>query len=92
MAELLPRATAESNVLHLFGAGLRSTPSGQGVLRWKADIISSSDSTTPWFNASIYANLFDDEGKEIILLAGQPENCQRIVADRPGPVRLIAVP
>ena len=81
MAEALPRATAESNVL---APSMRSrteidstrsgcTEEGRDYLSLKFDV--------PSFNAPIYANLFDDEGEEIIPLAWRPrelaEDCRR---------------
>ena len=88
----LPRATVESNVLaRLCGAGLRSTPPGQGAPVEGRDYLSLKFDD-PSFNAPIYANLFDDAGEEIIPLAWQPrelaEDCRR----PPRPVRLVGAP
>ena len=86
MAESSPGAIAKNNVLpRLCGAGLRSTPPGRGA----------PGKTMAFFLfklrplALICANLFDDEGEEIIPLAWRPrelaENCRR----PPCPVRLV---
>ena len=92
MVESLPRATAKSNVLaRLCGAGLRSTAPGQGCSEEGRDYLSLKFDD-PSFNAATYANLFDDEGEEIIPLAWRPrelaEDCRR----PPCAIRLVGAP
>jgi uncharacterized protein (DUF736 family) len=46
----------------------------------------------PSFNAPIYANLFDDEGEEIIPLAWRPRELAEDCRQLPWPVRLVGAP
>jgi len=85
--ERLPRATS----LHVYAEPDWDRLDRQGAPRM-AEIISRSKFDDPSFKAPIYANLFDDEGEEIIPLAWRPrelaEDCRRL----PCPVRLVRAP
>ena len=90
MAESLPRATAESNVLaRLWRSRTEIDSTRSGCSEEGRDYLSLKLDDP---DAAICPNLFDDEGEEIIPLAWRPrelaEDCRR----PPCPARLVGAP